>query len=156
MSSVGRSSDGYLRKYKSGSEKRKQNKIQQQRLEKMKGSIIKFMATEHVAVDDAHDQSSNSIQDDSPQVHPTVTKEHDGTLQIATSESEIDTILASTSFKYDRDPANWVVNSNLMEYLLEHPPDENSNCEMKASARIFGNKTTVTRYAQKDYFHRTL
>jgi hypothetical protein len=54
MSSVGRSSDGYLRKYKSDSERRKQNKIQQQRLGKIKGSIMKFMATEHVAVDEAH------------------------------------------------------------------------------------------------------
>ena len=68
MSNTGLCGDGFLRKYKSGSEKRKQIKIQQNSLEKMRGSIMRFMVAEHGEVtvtdvdDHAHNRDSNEAE----------------------------------------------------------------------------------------------
>jgi len=161
MSSLARSGDGYFRTHKSGSEKRKQKKKEQSNVEKLRGSILKFMLPPQE--DDVVSGSISGVDDDTPTpCDPTIPHDHayaegekrDNALTVMSSESSLDK--TNITFIYDPDPENWVISSDLMEYLAEHPPDQNCDHDMNASARLFGTKTVKTRYAQKQYSHRIL
>jgi hypothetical protein len=46
------SGDGYIRKYKSGSEKRKQKKVKEEHTQVLSGSLLKYLNTRQIYVDD--------------------------------------------------------------------------------------------------------
>lgn len=115
MSNFGRSGDGYFRAYKTGSEKRKLKKQKLQSVEKMKGSLLKFMLPPGHGNTDIADAEPEPVadvavgcaevdSDDTPQVDPTTSTfhnaddEHDAVPTMASGG--LDDTLASNSFFY--------------------------------------------------------
>ena len=54
------SGDGYVRKYKSGSEKRKQKKVQEEKTQVLSGSLLKYLNTRQTDVDDLNTETPST------------------------------------------------------------------------------------------------
>ena len=70
--------------------------------------------------------------------------------QSVTVEKDLTLLNKSTSEALiSNDPADWIINADLIEYFSQNISSQNKDCDLSKSARLFGTKT---RYARKDYF----
>jgi len=183
------SGDGYNRTYKSGAEKRKQQKLQQGTVKTLSNAMMKYLQV-NLGDDKTNEHDTEIVTEtvtilasapDSPDVEckeslqllinnestaevvdnyseqSEAEPSHDESAQVSNSTSTSNQQKIQqpepVALKFSKDPADWVINADLLQHIASNLPSQNSECDFAESGRWFGESF---RYAQVDYFTRIL
>lgn len=175
-------SDGYKRKHESGYIKRQKKQEKEDALNKMKGSLLKFVTKGDTTSTSGNDSSINSFVSSTsppapsmaipePMVSDSDNSDTDTVKQCdhATSftsepvnefEPHLEPTVADlasgikkTKESISNDPAEWEINADLIAYYAENIPSQNLKSDLSLKGRQFGEKI---RYVRKEYFIRKL
>ena len=150
--------DGYKRKHESGYDKRKKKQQQDNSLNQISGSLLPFVKfTKRVEVD-ANDNVNSSIEIENVDINTDENKHNLAVEPIIQDLEDKDAGLQSSMFvptsnksvtdvSFSNDPADWIINADLIEYFSRNTPIQNKDCDLSKSARSFGTKV---RYARKE------
>ena len=130
------------RLYKSGYEKRKKKKEQQNTVKQCKGSMLKFVrptATEPAAML-VTDTESATMSMNVDEIDATIT-----TSRPISTFPTMPSIIneAASALIYSMDPAEWKVDVDLMQHFANNTPAQNCDGDLHQSARQFGKKCVM-------------